>query len=246
MKIKELEQALGITRANIRFYEEKGLVNPKRGNNNYREYTEEDIQKLQWVILLRKMDISIADIQKLSADEKQLNTILKAKQSELQSKINELQGVVALCEIMGGENISVKGTDPAKYLQLMEQQESAGKKFKDILGDIPKDYKRDILQVGYGPYSGMRLFINIVLATLLITGLEYFLIKESLQWSIFYPLAVVALTTLAYFVLKFIALKVKIVDTVLQKATREEIVFGILYITSYFVVDMLRPLLPFC
>ncbi|MDE7318096.1 MAG: MerR family transcriptional regulator, partial [Lachnospiraceae bacterium] len=43
MNIQELEKRTGITKQNIRFYERKGLLCPKRNTaNNYREYTEED------------------------------------------------------------------------------------------------------------------------------------------------------------------------------------------------------------
>ena len=41
MNIKEVEKVTGLTKANIRFYEEEGLVCPKRNEqNNYRIYTE--------------------------------------------------------------------------------------------------------------------------------------------------------------------------------------------------------------
>ena len=45
MKIKEVEARVGMTRANIRYYEKEGLLNTTvRNENNYREYTEEDIE----------------------------------------------------------------------------------------------------------------------------------------------------------------------------------------------------------
>ena len=43
MKINEVEALVGITKKNIRFYEEKGLINPARSEENkYRDYSEED------------------------------------------------------------------------------------------------------------------------------------------------------------------------------------------------------------
>ena len=52
MKIKELENILSITRSNIRFYEKQGLFSPERKDNNYREYTERDIDLLKKIIIL--------------------------------------------------------------------------------------------------------------------------------------------------------------------------------------------------
>ena len=47
MKINEVEQRVGITKKNIRFYEEKGLINPGRlAENGYRDYGEADVEML--------------------------------------------------------------------------------------------------------------------------------------------------------------------------------------------------------
>ncbi len=55
MTIKELEERTGLSRANIRFYEKEGLLSPLRRENGYREYTEEDVQTLQRIKLLRSL-----------------------------------------------------------------------------------------------------------------------------------------------------------------------------------------------
>ena len=48
MKINEVEQQAGITKRNIRFYEQQGLLSPKRnGENGYRDYSEEDVAELK-------------------------------------------------------------------------------------------------------------------------------------------------------------------------------------------------------
>ena len=38
MNIGQLEAALGMTRANIRFYEKEGLLSPTRSENGYRDW----------------------------------------------------------------------------------------------------------------------------------------------------------------------------------------------------------------
>ena len=40
MKIKQVEELVGITRKNIRFYEEQGLLNVERAENGYRRYCQ--------------------------------------------------------------------------------------------------------------------------------------------------------------------------------------------------------------
>ena len=54
MKIKDVEKQVGISKANIRFYEEEGLIHPARNQeNNYREYSEADVEQLQEIKKLR-------------------------------------------------------------------------------------------------------------------------------------------------------------------------------------------------
>ena len=43
MKIKQVEELVGITKKNIRFYEDQGLLEVKRAENGYREYSLNDV-----------------------------------------------------------------------------------------------------------------------------------------------------------------------------------------------------------
>ena len=63
MTIKEVEQCLGVPRATVRFYEKEGLLSPTRGENGYREYSEEDVVQLKKIIILRKLGFAVSDIE---------------------------------------------------------------------------------------------------------------------------------------------------------------------------------------
>jgi len=63
VKINQVEQLVGITKGNIRFYEKEGLLNPGRNSENgYREYSEADVVWLKKVRLLRMLDVPIEEI----------------------------------------------------------------------------------------------------------------------------------------------------------------------------------------
>ena len=48
MKINEVETAVGVTKKNIRFYEEEGLIRPCREpGNGYRSYSQADVERLR-------------------------------------------------------------------------------------------------------------------------------------------------------------------------------------------------------
>ena len=67
MTIKELEQRTGLPRTSIRFYEQEGLLNPERRENNYRDYSEEDARTLEKIKLLRQLGLDLDAIRRLQA-----------------------------------------------------------------------------------------------------------------------------------------------------------------------------------
>lgn len=80
MKIKEVERKTGITSANIRFYEKEGLLVPSRNQeNNYGDYTEQDIWRIQRIKMLRMIGISIAEIKELFDGRKSLEEIIQKR-----------------------------------------------------------------------------------------------------------------------------------------------------------------------
>ena len=62
MTIREIEEQLGIPRATVRYYEREGLLTPARGGNNYRDYTQEDLDTLEKICLLRQLDMPLDTI----------------------------------------------------------------------------------------------------------------------------------------------------------------------------------------
>ena len=58
MKIQQVEELVGISKKNIRFYEEQGLLRPGRAENGYRAYGQGDVRRLREIKLLRKLNES--------------------------------------------------------------------------------------------------------------------------------------------------------------------------------------------
>ena len=70
MKINEVEAAVGVTKKNIRFYEEEGLIHPGREpGNGYRSYSAADVERLRRIKLLRKLDVPLAEIRQMLEGE---------------------------------------------------------------------------------------------------------------------------------------------------------------------------------
>jgi DNA-binding transcriptional MerR regulator len=69
MFIGELAEKVGLNPKTIRYYEKAGLLEPPR-HGKFRTYMKEDAQKLNFVLKLRNLGVSIANIKSL-ADVKQ-------------------------------------------------------------------------------------------------------------------------------------------------------------------------------
>ena len=80
MKIKDVEKQVGISKANIRFYEEEGLIHPARNQeNNYREYSEADVEQLQEIKKLRLIGIPVQEIKEIYEDRLTLQEALSIR-----------------------------------------------------------------------------------------------------------------------------------------------------------------------
>lgn len=68
MRIQDLSQTTGVAAKTIRYYEEIGLLpTPARGENNYRQYTGQDVERLRLVAGARRLDLSLDDIREILA-----------------------------------------------------------------------------------------------------------------------------------------------------------------------------------
>lgn len=112
MKIKEVEKQIGITRANIRYYEKEGLLAPPRNQeNNYREYTKEDIQCLERIKILRALGISIAEIKQLNNGAIRLTDAAENRLTRLHEEEKQLLRIEKVCEFILQNDISFKSVD---------------------------------------------------------------------------------------------------------------------------------------
>ncbi|WP_459195850.1 MerR family transcriptional regulator [Wukongibacter baidiensis] len=67
--INEVAKQFNISTNKLRFYEKKGMIQPKRDDeNNYRYYTESDLIKLQAILLYRLLNMPIKDIKNIIND----------------------------------------------------------------------------------------------------------------------------------------------------------------------------------
>ncbi len=143
MKINEVEQAVGITKKNIRFYEQQGLLKPLRNaENGYRNYTEEDVVTLHKIKLLRKLLIPIDEIRKLQENQLSLSDCLERHMIYLSHEEKNLTVIHQMCSRIREQESNLASLDAASYLTEMKQIEREGMRFLNIAVQDRKKKKK--------------------------------------------------------------------------------------------------------
>ena len=133
MKIYQVEELVGITKKNIRFYEEQKLLCPKRNpENDYREYSLEDVRQLEKIKLLRKLSVPIEDIRLLENGKLSLTQSMNQQIERIEKEQKSTELMKELCAKLRDESTDLKTLNASFYLSEMEKMESQGTKFKDI------------------------------------------------------------------------------------------------------------------
>ena len=133
MKINQVEQLVGITKGNIRFYEKEGLLTPGRNNENgYRDYSDADVAWLKKIKLLRMLDVPIEEIRLLKAGALTLEDAMGRHIIQLERRQANLAAAQGVCAQIRESRSQLDSLDADGVLKSMEQQEQEGTKFMNV------------------------------------------------------------------------------------------------------------------
>lgn len=188
MKIKEVEQSLEVPRATIRYYEKEGLLAPTREGNAYRNYSDDDVEKLKKIIILRKIGIPVEEIHDLFDGVKPMNEVLETNIENLQNQMGELQRALRLSQKMIDDTVEFSSMDVNAYWNRIEDEERQGNTFIDIAKDIAKVEKG--VFVSYFLYTDQNgeLYDNLpkcirnVLLCVILSGVVFCILEGS--WTL--------------------------------------------------------------
>ena len=127
MKIREIEITTGMDRTNIRFYEREGLISPLRQDNGYREFSEEDLETLLRIKLLRSIHVPLDQIRGLLEGEISLADLLENQIHVLEDDKEDVNYAQEICRRMKNEESSVLHLDAKKYLDQLDEKSSLSK-----------------------------------------------------------------------------------------------------------------------
>ncbi|MDR3577269.1 MAG: MerR family transcriptional regulator [Anaerolineaceae bacterium] len=135
MKIQELAQKTGLSVYTIRFYEKQGLLDSRhvvRENNNYRNYSDEALERLKLVKKFQNVGCSLLEIKEI-LQEKDENAIsnqqviewIRHKISEIERKKVEYVQILDTLNWMLDYRIGLE-TDPEKAASSLRDRHSIG------------------------------------------------------------------------------------------------------------------------
>lgn len=136
MNIKEAEKLTGISKRNIRFYEQKGMLHPARNqDNDYRDYSSQDIERLKLIRALRMVDMPLEEIQKVLDGKTSLEDAATAQERQLRERVQEVQTAIRFCKSLQGLSGDV---EVDAILREMDREENR----KHLFTQWREDYKK--------------------------------------------------------------------------------------------------------
>ncbi|ASP23440.1 HTH-type transcriptional regulator HmrR (plasmid) [Antarctobacter heliothermus] len=98
MKIGDVALQSGLPPKTIRFYEDIGLIRPRRSDNGYRSFCEQDLHKLAFLGRARALEFTIEDCRTLMAlyeddhrESAQVKAVSEEQLRQIDEKIAQLQ-----------------------------------------------------------------------------------------------------------------------------------------------------------
>lgn len=132
MKINEVEAQVGITKKNIRFYEEKGLLSPSRNSENgYRNYGQAEVNALLRIKLLRKLGVPIEEIRRMQAGAQTVGDGMRRHLITLERERRNIESAICLCQQLQNRTERLDELDAQSVLSEMERMERTGATFQD-------------------------------------------------------------------------------------------------------------------
>ncbi|TRZ38487.1 MerR family transcriptional regulator [Niallia circulans] len=130
MKIQELAKQTGLTAYTIRFYEKEGLFDTRhvrRDDNNYRNYTDEAIERLKLIKKFQGVGCSISELKEILLDvdtntrtNEQVIEWICQKISEIERKRIEYKQMLDTLNIMLEYRLALKN-DPERAHTLLKE-----------------------------------------------------------------------------------------------------------------------------
>lgn len=138
MNAKQAEEITGISRRNLRFYEQQGLIHPQRNpENDYRDYSQKDLETLKLIRALRMLDAPLEDIAACLNGQMTVSQLSATQEQRLKQRQKEVEASIEFCrKLQNAPEISPQYVD--SLLHEMDQPEVQ----KALFSSWKQDYQK--------------------------------------------------------------------------------------------------------
>ncbi len=92
MKISEVMKVTDLTKKAINYYEDSGLIKPcVNEENNYRDYSDSDVEKLKQIGVLRRFGLPVSRIKEAMKEPKNMYLVLENYMQQLNEQIRNME-----------------------------------------------------------------------------------------------------------------------------------------------------------
>ena len=179
MLINEVQSKVGLSKKSIRYYEEEGLLNPIRNSiNDYRIYTDDDLNILRTIKFLRELGVPICEIKSLKEEKLTLEECMRDRIKKIEQLEKDYQKIKNMCIELGDCNEKYGDIDVNRYLEEVNILNKKGFTMRDLKTSHSKKIWGAI--VSSVVFSLLFIFI--------LSIISYFQFKEAekMPWIIYY------------------------------------------------------------
>nr|WP_295683129.1 MerR family transcriptional regulator [uncultured Lachnoclostridium sp.] len=150
IKIKDVSSKYSITARTLRYYEDMGLINSARSDDYaYRMYDENAVRRLEQILILRKLNISIKDIQRIFSTSSS-DIVLEVLEKKVQNIDDEVALLHELKDIV------------LDFIHEIERVDFSDNSDIKLLYDKARELETQLISVGYiGKPSNVNRLIEI-------------------------------------------------------------------------------------
>ncbi|BES63826.1 MerR family transcriptional regulator [Gottschalkiaceae bacterium SANA] len=137
-RVNELAKLAGISVRTLRYYDQVGLLSPKRSRDSeYRLYDDGEVKRLMQILFLKELDFSLKEIQKILQSTEEQDIFFRKQRALLVEKKNRLEGIIQSLDEM---TKSKKGVDVMeKMIKAFDMSEIEAHK-KKYAEQVKKQY----------------------------------------------------------------------------------------------------------
>lgn len=172
--IKDISERLQISARTIRYYQEKGLITPeKQESSGYRMFTEQDAARLQTIVSLREVGMSLEEIGRVLAemeagDSEDVLHHLELQRAVLFSQMVEIRQSIETTDIAKGkEQAKLEWNDIYEWTASLRYAKKLRTNWRDHWNydshAVHHDERVESTQQKYGAYPSYRTALRRVL-----------------------------------------------------------------------------------